>query len=345
MLPSLFSVFLDYRCNFACAHCSVGSNPRTILPMPRSLLLKFLREVREVPTARVVVFTGGEPTLRRNLLLEGIRLAKDGNLLTRVVTNGYWAVTPERAEAFVRHLRDAGLDELNTSFDDFHSPFVAIDRIANVIRAAVAVGVRVGLGVVVDKRAKFNATTVREGIATALGISVGELERRVAIVDDYPAPTGTGEALDVAGLDAGEKLNVGCAQVLRTVSIHPNGLVKTCCGHAMFYAPDLTVGNLLEESLSDILARGQTNLVYWWIHMLGPKKILEKLGVTGNYSHICHACHVLLSRYRDEMLAYLTSHKDDVLLNDVLLSDWVRRAAQVAVERKDEILSRLMVTA
>jgi MoaA/NifB/PqqE/SkfB family radical SAM enzyme len=312
--------------------------------MPRPLLLKFLQEVRDVPTARVVVFTGGEPTLRRELLLEGIRLAKEGNLLTRVVTNGYWAVTPERAEEFARRLREAGLQELNTSFDDFHAPFVRVQRIANVIRAALAVGLRVGLGVVVDKNATFNATTVREAIAANLAISVAELEKRVAIVDDHPAPTGTGSELDVTGLDVGDKLSVGCPQVLRTVSIHPNGLVKACCGHAMFYAPDLTVGNLLEESLADILARGQTNLVYWWIHMLGPKKILEKLGVNGRYSHICHACHVLLSQHRDEMLEYLAAHRDDVLLNDVLLSDGVKRAAQLALDRKEEILSRLTVT-
>ena len=345
MLPSLFSVFLDYRCNFECAHCSVGSNPRTVMPMPRSLLLKFFQEVREVPTARVVVFTGGEPTLRPDLLLEGITLAKEGNLLTRVVTNGYWAVTPERAEQFARQLREAGLDELNTSFDDFHAPFVRVERIANAIRAALAVGLRVALGVIVDKNAKYNSRTVREALAAALDVSVGELEKRVAIVDDYPAPTGTGSELDVAGLDGGDKLNVGCPQVLRTVSIHPNGLVKACCGHAMFYAPDLTVGNLLEESLADILKRGQTNLVYWWIHMLGPKKILEKLGVNGNYSHICHACHVLLSKHREEMLEYLAVNKDDILLNDVLLSDSVRRAAQLAVDRKDEIRSRLTVMA
>src|SRR4030095_3216597 len=111
----------------------------------------------------------------------------------------------------------------------------------------------------------------------------------------------------------------------------------------MFYAPDLTVGNLLEESLADVLQRGQTNLVYWWIHMLGPKKILERLGVKGSYSHICHACHVLLSEHREEMLEYIAANKDDILLNDVLLSDNVKRAAQLAVDRKDEILSRLTV--
>ena len=54
MLPSLFSVFLDYRCNFACAHCSVGSNPRTVMPMPRSLLLKWYYRDPSDPRDRCV---------------------------------------------------------------------------------------------------------------------------------------------------------------------------------------------------------------------------------------------------------------------------------------------------
>ncbi len=341
MLPSLFSIFLDYKCNFWCNHCSVGSSPRTVMPMPRELLIKILTEMREVPSAKVVVFTGGEATLRKDLLLEGIALAKQGGYLTRVVSNGWWAQTPERARAMVRELQNAGLDELNTSYDDFHAPFASIECVINLVQAAMEAGLRVGLGVIVDKDATWNAITVRSALCERLGMDIEELERRVAILDDYPTPAGTGEGLDVEGLDAGDKLNVGCNEAMKTISLHPNGMVKACCGHAMFYAHDLTIGNLYEEHLSDILKRSQQNLIYWWVHMLGPKRILDKLGVEGTYTSICHACQVLFTEHRQEMLEYLKEHRDEVLQNDILLGDNIKRISQVFVRRKDEILSKM----
>ncbi|WP_069802415.1 radical SAM/SPASM domain-containing protein [Thermogemmatispora onikobensis] len=341
MLPSLFSIFLDYKCNFWCGHCSVGSSPRTVMPMPRELLLKIMTELREVPTAKVVVFTGGEATLRKQLLLEGISLAKAGGYVTRVVSNGGWATTPERARAMVRDLKSAGLDELNTSYDDFHAPFASIECIVNLVRAGLEEGLRIGLGVIVDKNATWDAAAVRRALSEGLGMEIAEIEKRVTILEDYPTPTGSGEQLDVNGLDAGDKLNMGCPEVLKTVSLHPNGMVKACCGHAMFYAQDLTLGNLNEERLIDILTRSQQNLVYWWLHMLGPKRILDKLGVEGTYTSICHACQALLADHRQAMLEYLKAHRDEVLLQDVVLGDSLKRVSTIVLKRKEEILAQM----
>ena len=64
MIPSLFSVFLDYQCNFECAHCSVGSSPRSKFPMETGILEKFFDELPKIKSGRVVVFTGGEVTLK-----------------------------------------------------------------------------------------------------------------------------------------------------------------------------------------------------------------------------------------------------------------------------------------
>jgi hypothetical protein len=311
--------------------------------MPRQLLLEVLTQIREIPTARVIVFTGGEPTLRKDLLLEAISLAKETGCITRVVTNGWWARSKESAKALVVRLKEAGLDELNTSYDDYHGPFAPITVIINLVQAALEVGLRVGVGTIKNKDSVYDSDRVRQEVASGLGVDVDKLEEKVFFIDDYPTPTGTGSDLDTSGIAAGNKLDMGCTEVMKTVSIHPNGLVKVCCGHAMFYNPDLTVGNLWEERLPDMLNRGQQNLLYWWIHMLGPKRILEKLGVEGNYSSICHACDVLLRQYREPMLEYIMQHKDDVLLNDVLFSDYIRRAAQVVVKRQGDIERRLRV--
>ena len=67
---------------------------------------------------------------------------------------------------------------------------------------------------------------------------------------------------------------------------------------------------------------------------------MEQLGVHESYSSICHACHALLGEHRVRLMAFLEDHKDDVLVDGVLLSDNVRRASQLVLARKDEIMSR-----
>jgi MoaA/NifB/PqqE/SkfB family radical SAM enzyme len=343
MRPSLFSVFLDYWCNFECKHCSVGSSPKTIMPMPREILEKAFAGLAQVPTARIVVFTGGEPTLRMEMLEEGIRMAKGRGLLARIVTNGWWASSPEKATEVVSRLRAAGLDEINTSYDDFHAPFMKFSRIVNLVRAALAVDLQIGMGVILDNDAKFDAAEVRRRLAEGLEVPADALAGRVHILEDRPTPTGNGKDLDVSRMAENDQALVGCPQIMSTVSLHPNGGVKACCGHAMFYAPDLTLGNLNDEGLPEILDRTGKNLLYWWIHMAGPKQILRELGVEGNHPHMCHACNDLLTTHRAKLVEHLEKNKDSIALNQVLLGGAVKQVARIAVAKKEEILARMVM--
>jgi len=342
MRPSLFSVFLDYWCNFECKHCSVGSSPTTIMPMPREILEKAFAGLAQVPSAKVVVFTGGEPTLRMEMLEEGIRMARERGLLARIVTNGWWASSPEKAHGVVARLRAAGLDEINTSYDDYHAPFMKFSRIVNLVRAALAHDLRIGMGVILANDAVFDAAEIRARLAKGLEMPEDELKGRVHILEDRPTPTGNGKDLDVSAMAENDHALIGCPQILSTVSLHPNGGVKACCGHAMFYAPDLTLGNLHDEPLPDILARSGHNLLYWWIHMAGPKKILREIGVEGNHPHICHACNDLLTTHRAKVLDHLEKNRNAIALNQVLLGGAVKQVARIAVAKKDEILDRMV---
>src|SRR5579883_3034626 len=111
MIPILFSFFLDYQCNFECAHCSVGSNPRAKMPMKPEVFDSFFAQIRSVPSARILVFTGGETTLRLPQLLRGLTLAREAGLRTRVVSNAWWAKSEDEALTYLRRLKDHGLDE------------------------------------------------------------------------------------------------------------------------------------------------------------------------------------------------------------------------------------------
>ena len=231
MQPLIFPIFLDYKCNYACGHCSVGSSPRTKFPIDEELVFSYITQIAEFPTAAGVVFTGGEPTLRKDLLIRAIAFAQERGLMTRVVTNAWWARTRTKAETFVEDLRQAGLQELNTSWDGFHAEFGSLDNVANAIAAGLDAGMRVSVGIVEVEEGGSH----KEALVGAVGERLGKTKEELRLLPlyvlvDFPAKVGTAESLDLSGVRAGERIYTGCTEVGTTLSLHPDGTVRGCCG-------------------------------------------------------------------------------------------------------------------
>ncbi|MFH1929538.1 MAG: PqqD family peptide modification chaperone [Chloroflexota bacterium] len=118
-LPVLSEIALTYRCQNRCTFCYADSPERG-------------REVPEMTTAQVQVvidrifdeahcptvsFTGGEPTLRKDLP-ELIAYAKGKGMRVNLITNGVLCADPE----FVSCLADAGLDSAQVSLEGGCAP-------------------------------------------------------------------------------------------------------------------------------------------------------------------------------------------------------------------------------
>ncbi|MBO4328479.1 MAG: TIGR04133 family radical SAM/SPASM protein [Bacteroidales bacterium] len=104
------------RCNLNCRHC--GSDCRMLSEkddMPLSDLLKVLDEIKahEDPGKVMVITTGGEPMMRRDLADCGRAISERG-YVWGMVTNGM-LLTPEKLNEFV----EAGLRSIAVSFDGF----------------------------------------------------------------------------------------------------------------------------------------------------------------------------------------------------------------------------------
>lgn len=343
MIPAICSIFLDYVCNFACSHCSVGSSPKTKFPMPEQVFDRIFEELPTLPTLKVVVFTGGEPTLKKDVLLKGIHRAHELGYVTRLVTNGWWAKDMDRARSFVDDLKGSGLNELSTSWDDFHEPYGNCETVLNCIDAAVQGGLRVVMAAIVGQGASWNSGRIRESLAGRWRISSRDVDRRVFIIEDNPTPSGSAEGVDIKGLPEQKALGFGCRDIVSTISFHPDGSVKACCGHAMFYTPHLTIGNILNEPLQAMVSRGQRNVLYWWIHSAGPLEILRRMGVAEeSYSSICHACHDLFQNHSASVIDFVIENRDEILVNEIVLSDKVKRLMSLVEERKSEITERIV---
>ncbi|MCL1976882.1 MAG: radical SAM protein [Candidatus Bathyarchaeota archaeon] len=337
MIPQVATFFISYQCNFTCDHCSISSSPSAKTIMSDELMESIFEQIKKVPSFKVVVFTGGETTLQKEKLIKGLNISRGNGLLPRVVTNAWWATTKDAADKFVKELVVAGLNEINTSFDDYHAQFMSIDNIVHFAEAALNNGIKPAISTVIDNYSKYNSKYIQAYMAEKLNISPSEINKKIFFMESKPSFNGRGANLknDVDRIPTCSsrdeaKIGRGCSEVGRAISFHPDGTIKICCGHASRDVPDLSVGDLYSESLETILGKIRSNIVFWLIHTLGPSGMLEKLAVAkGNYFSPCDACYDLLVNYRKEMLEYVINHKDELLLNDVLLTDNKRRELSI----------------
>ena len=111
---------------------------------------------------------------------------------------------------------------------------------------------------------------------------------------------------------------------LGVVALHPpGGGITVCCGHAVFSGvKEYTLGYIQRDSLKELVSKAQRNLLYWWLYSRGPAGIIKNLsGREVKAYHICHACYILLTRYRPLLYQTLPREKEVIFLKEVLLSE------------------------
>jgi len=129
--PYRMDLALTYRCNIHCSHCY---NPRResaeLATADWKKIIKTLWD-NGIPH---IDFTGGEPTLREDLL-ELIAYAEDLGIITGLLTNGVRLAD----EKFVAELKAAGLDyvqiTLESQREDIHNRMVESASFAETVQA------------------------------------------------------------------------------------------------------------------------------------------------------------------------------------------------------------------
>ncbi len=119
MALSGLHILLTYRCLNTCDHCFVWGSPRQAGVFTRQRLLQALDQAHEIRSLKWIYFEGGEPFLYEPLLLEGARAAAERGFHVGIVTNAYWATTPEDARTWLAPLADV-VDSLSISTDLLH---------------------------------------------------------------------------------------------------------------------------------------------------------------------------------------------------------------------------------
>ncbi|MHA2183231.1 MAG: radical SAM protein [Promethearchaeota archaeon] len=111
---------LTYTCNYSCDHCFLYCSPRSYGTFTLKQIKEVINEAKKIGTVEWIYFEGGEPFLYYPILLEGIKLAKEGGFKVGIVTNSYWATNVEDAELWLKPFSMLGVDDISISDDTFH---------------------------------------------------------------------------------------------------------------------------------------------------------------------------------------------------------------------------------
>jgi len=141
------------RCNLKCVHCYAGSEDRDYDNEMTTEEGKAMIDDLAAYGAPVLLFSGGEPTIRKDLL-ELMKYAKSKGMRVVISTNGT-LITEEKAAQFA----EVGLSYVGVSLDggrETHDKFRGIpgsfDKAIAGIRNSMNAGIKVGLRMTINKR-------------------------------------------------------------------------------------------------------------------------------------------------------------------------------------------------
>jgi MoaA/NifB/PqqE/SkfB family radical SAM enzyme len=137
------------RCNIKCDHCVAVDDSPDIKKME---LAKAKEIIRDMAMAGItgISFTAGEPFIYYDDLLEMISLCREKNIYTRIVTNSFWAKTPEKAEQLLSILKQCGLSQLRLSYSRWHQQHVSRQNVLNAARGCIKTGIAYFISFVTD---------------------------------------------------------------------------------------------------------------------------------------------------------------------------------------------------
>jgi hypothetical protein len=227
---------------------------------------------------------------------------------------------------------------LSISTDIYHQMVIPIERVLNALAAARELGRLYNIAVCTDSREEPGfQNTIRDLM------SVGETDTiRVSII--FPVGRAQRKA-KLFSFQLSEVPPMGACSMASSPVIFPNGNVVACIGPLLTLPPPhpMLLGNALEEPLSAIFDRAESNPVLHAIRVWGPQKLISLLAEHGYASLVphrfisgcaCDACYKLLSDRRavaaleeifhDEELMQLLAHARLYYLQETRLAELQR---------------------
>jgi hypothetical protein len=140
LYPQDLGLILSYYCNSACKHCLYNCGPRW---EREAITTEALEEALEAvivwPRPPQVHFTGGEPFLHFQRLLEGTHMAVERGIRCYVETSASWCMDEIDVRRRFSELKHAGMQAILVSCSPFHAEKIPPVRTLLAVRAALEI--------------------------------------------------------------------------------------------------------------------------------------------------------------------------------------------------------------
>jgi hypothetical protein len=291
--PCSFAIHVTYTCPLTCAHCCFSSSPTTRDQLSTATIIETINSLDE-STIQLVAFTGGEPFLLGDRLVAAVRTANGRGFKTRIVTSAFFATTVEGADRRLIPMRDAGLDELSISWDDFHEEFVEFECVKNAFWSAKRLGISVAVSIVQGATSRWDKARVQNelGLAATSNDVIAESPLNL---------TGRAEEkLSNAGLRPVRSVGP-CPYVLTGPTLSAKNKLLACCG-VIPETDELVIDDdYRPENLQESIDMSLRSPLLNWLHLRGPYAIAQWISNRYNISipgleavgGNCQACKIL----------------------------------------------------
>lgn len=241
-------------CDIRCRHCLMSAAPGRRQKLTYDDFKRRFDEIVSMCGTRLVVFSGGEPTLLGQDLLNMIAYASENGVATRMVTNGSWASTGEAARSYLIALRECGLNELNVSLDDYHAEWVPVTHVWRILRHAEGLGfTAVVVALSWHEDADITPPWVLENAPRELHLlheaEIGKTYCPVSsdgtayiLAEHGVQKSGRAQSEDIKQSHSLTKwAGHRCGSAMRELTVGPNGGVYGCCGFDIVRRPAMLV--------------------------------------------------------------------------------------------------------
>lgn len=310
------------QCNARCAMCyqsagPKGSDTRGISTISLDDIKILIHDGMDIKTLnKNFHLSGGEAFLNVDDCVEVFDTArKEGYTVLSTTTNAYWAESLDSAKEICSRLRNAGLTQMEVSWDFWHQPYISANAVSNSLVACSELNIRTVLRLLTSKS---------HPVAEALkSLRRSSLSHASEIYSTPVYPVGRSSWM----IDRDEIYNAGdlsetCNSILN-LTINPWGNVYPCCAGSE-ETDWLSFGNIKERSIIDISEYMNSSLMLRTLVFLGVGvlvSILEKAGITldNRYSNICHLCFEIFSKpeHAEIIYQYFENLEKNAILNSL----------------------------
>ncbi|MBR6184561.1 MAG: radical SAM protein [Bacteroidales bacterium] len=317
--PAQLNFITTNRCNAACSHCIMCSGNKRKETLTYAQIKKDIdRMYRLRGSSFAVIFTGGEPTLLGEDLLEAIAYADSLDVTTRIITNAHWARTPELAKSKLQELAECGLCEINISTDDYHAKYIPFEYVKNAWFAAKGMGFN---SVIIGCCYSDDSTITPDYIESQFGEKLqhrfespgkeAKLDKRsedgtiYAMSNTHVQKLGrASKELDDSSFYFNEDRSAfygKCPTIMKTATVSPGNHLWGCCGFECGDGGLLDMGDLSKYSLNALIKKSEKSLIVASLKTFGPMFLVDfveskdpTVRFKERYSCVCAICEDLL---------------------------------------------------